>query len=362
MSQNLLPARVPAPGRILNRELEARGWTQKDLADITGRPIQTINEIIQAKKQITPETAMDLGDAFGTSAEFWTNLETKYRLHLARTDNKTREITRKSQLYSLAPIAELTKRGWIQAAGSIADLERNVCNFFGIDAIDEPPKLAINFRCSQERDPEAIAQLAWAKQVETLAKQQSLDQFDRAQLQAAIPKILALAEQPADVYQLPDLLLSLGVHFVIVPHLSKTYLDGAAFYLGDRPVVALTLRYDRIDSFWFTLMHELGHIVAGHQGSYLDDLGNLALNDEEAEANQLAADWLIEPVAFQDFVAKHQSRFSRKAIEQFAHTQNRHPGIILGRLHNDRLVPHKNLRALLLKVSPFLEAMINPVK
>lgn len=357
MNQALAPARVPPPGRILIRELEARGWTQKDLAEITGRPIQTINEIIQAKKQITPETALDLGEAFGTSAEFWTNLETKYRLHQARRETQARGISRKSQLYSLAPISELIKRGWIKSTDDIEELERQVCNFFGIASIEESPKLAINFRCSQERDLETIAQLAWAKQVENLARQQTVGPFDREQLRAAIPQILALTEQPEYVRHISHLLLSLGVHFVIVPHLSKTYLDGAAFYLDEHPIVALTLRYDRIDSFWFTLMHELGHIVAGHQGSYLDDLGNLELNDEESEANQLAANWLIDPLALQDFVAKHQSRFSRKAIEQFAHTQKRHPGIILGRLHNDQMVPHKNLRALLIKVSYFLKLM-----
>jgi HTH-type transcriptional regulator / antitoxin HigA len=351
MSQQLSPARVPAPGRILMRELEARGWTQKDLAAIIGRPIQTINEIIQAKKQITPETALELAEAFGTSAEFWTNLETKYRLHLAKKEGQGRNIARKSQLYSLAPISELTKRGWIQAADSIEELERNVCEFFGIDAIDTPPRLAINFRCSQERNPESTAQLAWVKQVENLVQQQTVALFDRQRLQAAVLEILKLAEKPKDVPQIPELLRSLGVYFVIVPHLSKTYLDGAAFYLEKNPVAALTLRYDRIDSFWFTLMHELGHIVAGHQGSYLDDLGNLAVNDEESEANQLAANWLIDPIALQEFVATHQPRFSRKAIEQFAQEQKRHPGIILGRLHNDGVIHHRNLRTLLVKVS-----------
>jgi len=109
-------------------------------------------------------------------------------------------------------------------------------------------------------------------------------------------------------------------------------------------------------------MHELGHVVAGHQGSYLDDLGNLAANDEELEANQLAANWLIDPIALQEFVAKHRPRFSRKAIEEFAQKQKRHPGIILGRLHNDQLVPHKNMRALLVKASPFLEPVVGTVK
>jgi HTH-type transcriptional regulator/antitoxin HigA len=344
------------------RELEARGWTQKDLAEITGRPVQTINEIVQAKKQITPETALDLSAALGTSAEFWTNLETNYRLHLARKEQQERDkerqeqnIARKSTLYSLAPVSELIKRGWIQGSESIEELEQQVCNFFGISTTDEPPLLALSLRCAQDRNPEQTAQLTWAKRVENLVRQQETGSFDRGQLQAAIPDILACAAIAENVARVPNMLLALGVHFAIVPHLNKTYLDGAAFYLDSHPVVALTLRYDRIDSFWFTLMHELGHIAAGHQGSYLDNLENLEVNVEEAEANRLAANWLVDSVAFQAFIATTKPHFSRKAIETFAKQQQRHPGIILGRLHHEDYVPHKNLRALLVKVSPHLE-------
>jgi addiction module HigA family antidote len=78
-----LPAIVVAPGRIIQREIEARGWSQKDLAVILNRPFQAVNEIINGVKQITPETAIELGVAFGTSSELWMNLETKYRLWLA---------------------------------------------------------------------------------------------------------------------------------------------------------------------------------------------------------------------------------------------------------------------------------------
>lgn len=86
MSQSLRPARVVSLGRILSRELEARSWTQKDLAEIIGRPIQTINEIIQGTKQVSPATALELANAFNTSPEFWMNLEANYRLHLARKE------------------------------------------------------------------------------------------------------------------------------------------------------------------------------------------------------------------------------------------------------------------------------------
>ncbi|MBC6430020.1 HigA family addiction module antidote protein [Nostoc sp. HG1] len=354
MSQKLVPARVPTPGKILSRELEARGWTQKDLAEIMGRPVQTINEIIRGSKQITPETAIELSQALGTSPEFWTNLEAKYRLHLAGTEKKEQNIARKSRLYTIAPISELIKNQWIQAADSIDDLERQVCNFFGVSSLDETLQLDVNFRCSEHREPEETSRIAWVKRVENLAKQQTVASFERKKLETAIPEILGCAKQVESIVRIPKLLADFGVHFLIVPHLSKTYLDGAAFYLNNNPVIALTLRYDRIDSFWFTLMHELAHIVLGHQGTYLDNLDALEENDEEIEANEKAADWLINSQTLNEFIIRSKKVFSRKAIEEFAQNQNRHPGIIIGRLHYDKLVPHKNLRALLVKVSPIL--------
>ncbi|MEH2271902.1 MAG: HigA family addiction module antitoxin [Nostoc sp.] len=331
MSQKLAPARVPTPGKILSRELEARGWTQKDLAEIMGRPVQTINEIIRGSKQITPETAIELSQALGTSPEFWTNLEAKYRLHLVGKEKKEQDIARKSRLYTIAPISELIKNKWIQAANSIDDLEQQVCDFFGISSLDETLQLDVNFRCSEHREPEETSRIAWVKRVENLAKQQEIASFERKKLEAAIPEILACAKQVESIVQIPQLLADLGVHFIIVPHLSKTYLDGAAFYLNSNPVIALTLRYDRIDSFWFTLMHELAHIVLGHQGAYLDNLDALEENDEERAANEKAADWLINPQTLNEFIITNKKVFSRKVVEEFAQNQNRHPGIIIGR-------------------------------
>lgn len=114
MTQTLQPARVFPPGRVISEELEERDWTQKDLAEIMGRPAQTINEIVKGTKQITPETAIELSEAFGTSAEFWTNLETNYQLFLARQTKPDKPIARKSKIYEVAPIAEMIKLGWLQ--------------------------------------------------------------------------------------------------------------------------------------------------------------------------------------------------------------------------------------------------------
>jgi HTH-type transcriptional regulator / antitoxin HigA len=358
MTQTLVPARVSPPGRILSRELEARGWTQKDLAEIVGRPHQTINGIINGNKQITPETAIELAEALGTSAEFWTNLEAKYRLHLAQKEvsssSEASEISRRSCLYSFAPVAEMIKRGWIQAVDSIDELEQQICRFFEIDQIGDVPHLAVNCRQSENRDPEIQAQLAWMKRVEIVVRDQKLPAFDWFKLEAAIPEILALSSQAENVALVPAKLLSLGIHFAVVPHLGKTYLDGAAFYIESRPVIALTLRYKRIDNFWFTLMHELGHIFAGHKGSYLDNMDDLEVNQEETEANQLAANWLLNPYDLSIFVENTSPYFSAERIRGFAVDQNRHPGILVGRLQKDKEVPYKNHTKFLVPVDKLL--------
>lgn len=78
--------RLTPPGHIIRRELVARGWTQKDLAEIMHRPEKTISLIVNGKKKILPKTAIELGEVFGTSAELWLGLETNYRLRLAQRE------------------------------------------------------------------------------------------------------------------------------------------------------------------------------------------------------------------------------------------------------------------------------------
>ena len=362
MGEKLIPARVVPPGQVINRELEARDWTQQDLAEIMGRPSQVISEIVRGKKQITPETAIQLAGAFGTSSELWINLESNYQLQKARQERNDRDIARRSQLFSMAPVSEMIKRTWISRSDSIDDLEDELCRFLGISSPSDGLGLVANFRCVKSREPDVNAQIAWVKRVQHLVSLQKVKTYDRDSLVKAIPGILSLSVDPEDLAELPFVLLDLGVYFIVVPHLNKTYLDGAALHVAEHPVVALTLRYDRVDAFWFTLMHELAHIVAGHKGIYLDDFECGEQDDKEDEANALARQWLVDGQALQRFVTETKPYFSKAAIERFAAVQNRHPGIILGRLQHEKHVEYTHLRSLLVKVSPYLQEWIDHPK
>ena len=114
-------------------------------------------------------------------------------------------------------------------------------------------------------------------------------------------------------------------------------------------------------------MHELAHLAEGRSEAYLDQLEDggedapepLPADSCEDAANRLASGWLLAPETFSDFVTRTGPRFSRANIEAFAASQNRHPGIVLGRLQREGLVPYRNLRGLLVKVSPALAEWIS---
>ena len=336
------PAIIHGPGWHVARELEARGWSQRDLAAVLGRPAQAVNEIVNGTKQVTAETAVQLSQAFtGTSPEFWANLESTYRVRLAKRGARNSDVDQRSRIYQAAPVSELLRRGWLPDAGGTDELETAVCRFLGVSHLgDEPAVAAMSLRHTDSRAPEPRAKIAWARRVQLLAEPQTLPMFASRRFGAWVPTLFDLAREASGVAQVPKLLNDKGVHFVFVPHLQGTYLDGAAITPGARPIVALTLRYDRIDNFWFTLGHELAHLALGHPGVLDDppDRRPAARDPNETAADSVARDWLLDPSVYAAFRRETAPRPSRRQIEAFADRVGRHPSIVVGRLQHDQVI------------------------
>jgi HTH-type transcriptional regulator/antitoxin HigA len=114
MAEKLSPAEVFPPGEFLSDELEARGWSQQEFAEIIGRPPNAVSQIINGKRSITPATAKELAAALGTSPMFWLNLEAAYRL--CQTDDAPNRIAVQARLRSRYPVRYMVQRGWIEDA------------------------------------------------------------------------------------------------------------------------------------------------------------------------------------------------------------------------------------------------------
>ena len=170
-----MPAQAFPPGDFIRQELEAREWTQGDLASVMGRPAQMVSLLLSGRKIITPETACDLAEAFGTSAEFWLNLDNAYRLWLLQQKKEKEgkpsgDVAEKAKLYEFAPVKDMVKRNWIPEAGSASELRNNLLKFFGTDTLDAAAALPFAARKSTSYSADTPEQRAWAARVRNLAR------------------------------------------------------------------------------------------------------------------------------------------------------------------------------------------------
>jgi HTH-type transcriptional regulator/antitoxin HigA len=346
-----VPAEVFPPGEFVKDELEARGWSQADLAEILGRTERTVSEIVTGKRSLTTEMARGLADAFGTAPQFWMNLEVAYQLSRSKPNDDT--VARRARLYALAPIKEMVRRHWIETSENIDVLEQRVKAFLDVDSLDAPVFKAVA-RSPIEPTP---SQCAWLARSRQLARMIQVAKFTKSSVDDASVKLRALLPSAMEVRHVSKVLAEEGIRLVIVEPLPHSRIDGASFWLDDRsPVVAMTLRFDRIDSFWFTLMHEMAHVKAGDRASLDENLvGDDSVRTEakaesERRADTFAGEFLIRDSDFRNFVARVGPIYSRVKISGFASRLQIHPGIVVGRLQKSDQIPYSHHRETLEKV------------
>jgi HTH-type transcriptional regulator/antitoxin HigA len=342
------PDTVSPPGDTLLELLEEKGMSQAELARRTGRPKKTINEIIQGKAAITPETALQFERVLGTPASFWNQRERRYRESLARRDEEN-ELAEHLTWLDNIPVRDMAERSWIEWFDDRVQQLREVLGFFGIASPEQwealwvrRPAAAFRQSPAYQADPFAVA--AWLREGERRAQRIDCAPFDEAGFRAALNAIRGLTTEPADVFQpeLEALCAGVGVAVVFVPQLPGTRASGAAYWLTpDKALIQLSLRYKRNDHLWFTFFHEAAHILEhGKRSAFLDEDINRdePATDEEAEANRFAEDVLIPPGEWRAFIEQvHavQPYFSKQMVCDFAARIGIAPGIIVGRLHHE---------------------------
>jgi HTH-type transcriptional regulator/antitoxin HigA len=262
----ITPAEAFPPGEYLRDELEERGWTEREFAEILGRPVQAVSEILNGRKQIVPDTALAIGEALGTSADLWLNLQTAFNLYEARSRRPVgTDVGRRSRLRSLVPVAELRKLGWLPDTNDLDQLEESVTKLLGIASIDDEPELLVAARRSNVTEVFTPQQVAWLARVRQLAADRPVKRYDVAALTALASELVHEIHDPTDLRLLGGWLADCGVVLVNELPLRSSKLDGAVMMLDvGHPVVGLTTRGDRMDVYVFTLLHELAHLVLGH--------------------------------------------------------------------------------------------------
>ncbi|MBN2566058.1 MAG: HigA family addiction module antidote protein [Candidatus Eisenbacteria bacterium] len=339
------------PGEYLEEVVEELGMTKDELARRMSRPASKLSPIFKGEKAITPDTALQLETVLGVPAHVWLGLESEYRLTLARRENEA-ELQRmrdESKLVTSYCYAELVKAGVVAKTTRPLEKVQELRRFFGVASLFAIPNLRryqVAFRQgaakSQRRSSEAIA--AWLRLAEHRALAGEAVAFDRPRLRAALPSIRGLTTLDPEVFvpELTEVLADAGVAFVILPHFPGTGVHGATFRSGRGvAVLAMTIRGAWADIFWFSLFHELGHLLLHDKRDVIlesDDTDPLA-QEREAQADAFARDALIDPRDYERFVRRDD--FMSPSVKRFAAAVGLAPGIVVGRLQHDGHLRHK---------------------
>ena len=336
-----------APGELLAELLDERGISQSELARRMGRPTKTLNEIVNGKAAITPQTAIQLERVLGTSATFWLNAEAAYRHDLARFAETT-ALERRAPWFERFPVRDLIREGFIDRAPVARQIEQ-LLQFFEVGSPEAWETRWANSPVAYrqptgESSPEARA--VWLRWGEIIAGETSTAAYDpdgarRVVQQAA--RLSVVTPPQAAVDELHDLLGSVGIALVLLPEISGTRLSGAVHWpSADRPVLQLSARHRRDDQFWFTALHEIGHIIDSPRRAFTDadpksgadsPGGAPEVVDPEAEerADDIAREALVPSAALRAFLAQAHPD-NRDAVRTFARELGVAPGVVVGRL------------------------------
>lgn len=360
------PGTFRTPGQLIRSLLEERGWSKRTLAVVLGVSEPTVTRITSDKYAVDARLSIMLEELFGVPADRFLSLQMELDLAQARLvtqpdpDRATRAF-----LFGDLPLSEMITRGWIDAEGmrDTAKVERELIRFFGVNRLEDIEILPHAAKKTAVNSELTAAQLAWLYRVRAITADMPVRPFSHERLKAALPKLKALMIAPEEARQASRALLECGIRFVIVETLSSAKIDGVCFWLDDAsPVIGVSLRYDRIDNFWFVLRHEIEHVLQGHgKAAAIFDIeleGQRAgtgssIAEEERIANKAAADFCVPTAQMDAFIARKAPLFSERDLRGFAKILNVHPGIVAGQLQH-RTERYQIFRTHLVRIRNFV--------
>lgn len=335
-----------APGQVLAEELKSRGMSQTDLAHRTSLSIKHVNQIIKRNAPLSAEVALSFERALGPSARFWLQTEAAWQAHNTALAARNSFSNLQSWLARF-PTAELAKRGVVSLRDDTATQVERLLRFFQVTDPDAFEKVwlqpQVNYKRSQTNKLDSYATATWIRLAEQAAQVLAVDapMYTPKALRAAARDIPAFTKLPViDGFRAArDRLRQAGVLLVFVEPLDKTGLFGISKSLDDgRHLIGLTGRMKTLDSFWFAMVHEIGHILLHpKRATFIDTRTSLASDDDEqeAEASKFASDLLLPPPLREELLTMGPIALERVAAKagvatalvagQYAHAAKAYP-------------------------------------
>lgn len=331
------------PGATIKEQLKDRGMSQKEFAARMDMSEKHISKLIKGDVHLTPETAVRLEMVLGIPAKFWNNLEAVYREKIVKAKAEN-AMDSDAELAKQFPYSEMVKYGWITETRDANEKVVYLRKYFGVvqlSLLGEKQITRIACRRLAITEKSDLALMAWAQEAKIQARGIQTAPINIKELIAVIPDIRKMTVmKPEDFCPgIKRCLADCGIALVFLPHLKGSFLQGATFLDGNKIVVGLTARGRDADKFWFSLFHELAHIVLGHVGQ-----SNGTSSEDEKCADMWSGNTLIDVKSFDDFRAERD--YSEQSVLKFAKKQGIAPGIVVGRMQREGMIKYSMLNNL----------------
>jgi HTH-type transcriptional regulator/antitoxin HigA len=336
------PADLVPPGETLVEWLEREEMTQVEFARRTRLTPKHITQVVKGKVGISPEVALAFERVTSIPARYWTQLDAIYQTSKHRR-TEGQALVADVDLVACFPVKELERRGCIRRVQSKVDRLRELLAFFGVadpEALRDVWLQPAMYRRSTafEVDPGALA--SWLRLAEIEASRVRAARYDAAAVRESLQRMRSLSRLPGVdwVEPLSRMCASVGIALVIIKELPGCRINGATKWLSpEKAMIALSLRHRRNDIFWFTLFHELCHLLRhSKKETFIDGKGSGIDDDLEDEADNFASRVLIPP----QLEGRLSELVTPREVEAFAEEIGVAPGIVVGRMQHERLIPH----------------------
>lgn len=335
------------PGYYVADIIEDMEISQVEFAERMGTTPKTLSKLINGHANITNDLAKKLSVMMGTSIEIWQNLQNTYdrkliEIQQAKDFDEQKEIVKQIDYKYFVDVVGLP------ATRIVEEKIANLCQYFKVSdlRIMSQPDFLVNFRSgtSDDSDKKSINSRAWIQTAINVSKENSVRLYDAKRLKGYLPEIRNMTVQSPDIFmpRMREIFAECGVSFIILPHLKNSGINGAVKWITDeRAILAMNNRGLDADKFWFSLFHEIKHVLQHKTktvfiSSTIDEMKDIN-KDLELEADKFASDYLIPPAEYRRF---NPSKYTSDAeIVEFAESIGIHPGIVAGRLQHDNIIP-----------------------
>ena len=330
------------PGYYVAEIIEDMGVTQAEFAVRMGTTSKTVSQLVNGQANISNDLAQKLSTMLGTSIEFWLNLQTAFDEKVIEI-NKAKATDEQAEIVTVIDYSYFVKLANLPTARTVREKIDNLCSYFRIAdlRILRQNDFLVNFRTgiATVEDKNVINSRAWLQTALNVAAGIETEPFHADKLKAYIPEIRAMTLQDSEVFlpRLREIFSDCGVAFVLLPYLKNSGINGAVKWINqDRVVLAMNDQRLNADTFWFSLFHEIKHVLQQKTKTVFVSSSKQEMKamDEklEEEADIFAQNTLIPIRDYRQFAP---SKYTSDAeIIAFAKKIGIHPGVVAGRLQS----------------------------